>query len=86
LNRNELPIRALAIDTMFLCPPNLSMFGVNPSTHHQQKVADILFSDGHTATRPNQDGRFTVNLVTATDLSTAFSKILSVLERADALP
>jgi prepilin-type N-terminal cleavage/methylation domain-containing protein len=83
-NRNGSPIRALAIDTVFLCPPDLSVFGVNSSTHHQQKVADILFSDGHALTQPNPDGRFTVNLVTVGDLSTAFSKILGVLEQADA--
>jgi len=82
-NRNGFPIRALAIDTMFLCPPSLSVFGVNPSTHHKQQVADILFSDGHTVTRPNTGGRFTVNLVTASDLTAAFSKILGTLEQAD---
>lgn len=85
-NRNGSPIRALAIDTIFLSPADLSVFGVNSSTHHQQKVADILFSDGHTLTQPNPDGRFTVNLVTVSDLSAAFSKILSVFERADAEP
>jgi prepilin-type N-terminal cleavage/methylation domain-containing protein len=82
-NRNGSSIRALAIDTVFLCPPDLSVFGVNSSTHHQQKVADILFSDGHALTQPNPDGRFSVNLVTVGDLSTAFSKILDVLEQAD---
>jgi len=85
-NRNGAPIRALAVDTMFLCPANLSLFGVNPSTHHQQQVADILFSDGHTSTQPNQDARFTVNLVTVSDLSRAFGKILIVFENADASP
>jgi len=82
-NRNGLPIRALAIDTIFLSPSGLSVFGVNSSTHHQQKVADILFSDGHTLAVANPDGRFAVNLVTIGDLTSAFSKILSVLERAD---
>jgi len=85
-NRNGTPIRALAIDSMFLCPPNLSVFGVSASTHHQQKVADILFADGHTVTQPNPDARFTVNLVTVSDLSLAFSKILTVFERADTVP
>jgi len=82
-NRNGDPIRALAIDTMFLCPPNLSLFGVNASTHHQLKMADILFSDGHTMSQPNLDARFTVNLVTVSDLTSAFSKILTVFEQAD---
>jgi hypothetical protein len=85
-NRNDQPIRAMAIDTMFLCPPNLSLFGVNASTHHQQKFADILFSDGHTLTQPNADGRYTVNLITVSDLSAAFSKILTVFEQADTVP
>ncbi len=85
-NRNGAPIRALAIDTMFLSPADLSVFGVNSSTHHRQKVADILFSDGHTRTQPNSDGRFTVNLVTVSDLTAAFSKILNVFERADVQP
>jgi prepilin-type N-terminal cleavage/methylation domain-containing protein len=86
LNRSNVPIRALAVDTVFLCPPNLSMFGVNASTHHQQKAVDILFSDGHVVTQLNPDGRFTVNLVTIGDLTSAFSKILGVLERADTVP
>jgi prepilin-type N-terminal cleavage/methylation domain-containing protein len=85
-NRLGAPIRALALDTIFLCPADLAVFGVNPSTHHQQKVVDILFSDGHTVARPNPDGRFTVNLITVTDLTRAFSKILDVMERADAEP
>lgn len=85
-NRNGMPIRALAIDTIFLCPANLSVFGVNPSTHHRQTIADILFSDGHAVTRLNPDDRFTVNLVTVSDLTKAFSKILSVLEQADTEP
>jgi len=49
-------------------------------------VADILFSDGHTVTRPNADGRFTVNLVSASDLTSAFSLILGALEQADTEP
>ena len=82
-NRNDQPIRALAFDCLFLCPPILSLFGVNVSTHHQQKFADILFSDGHTLTQRNPDGRYTVNLITVSDLSAAFSKILTVFEQAD---
>lgn len=85
-NRNGDPIRALAIDTIFRCPPNLALFGVNSSTHHQQRVADILFSDGHTLSRSNPDGRFTVSLVTVSDLTQSFSKILGVLEQADTEP
>jgi prepilin-type N-terminal cleavage/methylation domain-containing protein len=82
-NRNGLPIRALAIDTMFLCPPELAPFNVKPRTHHQQKFADILFSDGHSVSRQNKDGRFTVDLRDFSDIRDAFNKILKVLEQAD---
>jgi prepilin-type N-terminal cleavage/methylation domain-containing protein/prepilin-type processing-associated H-X9-DG protein len=79
------PIRALALDTQFLCPPGWSGFGVTPSTHHQQQIANILFSDGHTASRPNTDGRFTVNLTLANS-EQSFSIILDAFQQADDLP
>ena len=86
LNRNGQPIRALAIDTLFLCPPALEAFNVKLRTHHQQKFAVILFSDGHVAARPNKDGRFTVDVRDYAELPDAFNRILKVLERADVEP
>jgi prepilin-type processing-associated H-X9-DG protein len=83
-NRDGLPIRALAIDTQFLCAPGMGTFGISPSTHHQQRFANILFADGHTLSRPNADQRFTVNLGDNVNLYSAFDLILKVLERADA--
>jgi len=85
-NRNGFPIRALAIDTQFLCPPDLVVYGVKPSTHHRQLFADVLFADGHVRSRPNRDQRFTENLTSYADLITAFDKILQVLEQADTEP
>jgi prepilin-type processing-associated H-X9-DG protein len=82
-NRNGLPIRALAIDTQFLCAPGLAAFGINPSTHHQRRSANILFSDGHAASRRNSQDRYTVDLGPSFDLHSAFDVILSVLEQAD---
>jgi prepilin-type N-terminal cleavage/methylation domain-containing protein len=82
-NRNGVPIRALAIDTMFLCPPDLAVFNVKPRTHHNQRFADILFSDGHAVSRPNADGRFTADLQDYAEIRSAFDKILKVLEQAD---
>ena len=82
-NRNGLPIRALVIDTIFLCPPDLATFNVKPRTHHQQKTADILFADGHAVSRLNTAGRFTVDLNNYAEIYNAFSKILKVLEQAD---
>ncbi len=83
-NRDGLPIRALAIDTMFLCPPDLASFNVKPRTHHLQRFADILLADGHASSRPNKDGRFLVDLRDYNQVRDAFNQILRVLERADA--
>lgn len=82
-NRNGRPIRALVIDTQFLCPPDLESFNIKPRTNHRQKFANTLFWDGHALSLPNRDGRFTVDLSDPADLQNAFDKILSVLERAD---
>lgn len=82
-NRNGRPVRALAIDTMFLCPPDLAQWNVKPRTHHRQRFANILFSDGHVISCLNVDGRFTVDVRDYTQVRSAFSKILEVLERAD---
>jgi prepilin-type N-terminal cleavage/methylation domain-containing protein/prepilin-type processing-associated H-X9-DG protein len=84
-NGNGQPIRALALDTQFVCPAGLAGFGVTPSTHHQQQLVNILFADGHVVARPNAGGQFTVN-VTLTDVTEAFSLILGVLEQADTQP
>jgi prepilin-type N-terminal cleavage/methylation domain-containing protein/prepilin-type processing-associated H-X9-DG protein len=85
-NRNGQPIRALAMDTIFLAPPDLVAFNVKTRTHHRQKSADILFSDGHVASRPNTGGRFTVTFNGVGELYDAFNKILGVLEQGDTLP
>jgi prepilin-type N-terminal cleavage/methylation domain-containing protein/prepilin-type processing-associated H-X9-DG protein len=83
-NRNGRPIRALAIDTLFLCPPELALFNVKVSTHHRQRFADILFYDGHVQSRQNNDARFTVDVQDYASVRNAFDKILRVLEQADA--
>ena len=82
-NRNGLPIRALAIDTLFLCPPDLASFNIKPRTHHRQRFADILFADGHALSRPNRNDRFVVDLRNYAEIRDAFDKILKVLEQAD---
>ena len=85
-NRNGQPIRALALDTQFLCSPALAPYNVLPSTHHQQAYADILFSDGHAAKRKNSGGCFVVNLGSNVNPADAFAMILTVLELADTEP
>jgi prepilin-type N-terminal cleavage/methylation domain-containing protein len=83
-NRNGVPIRALVIDTLFLCPADLAAFNVKPRTHHLQKTATMLFSDGHAFSRPNKDRRFTVDVTDYSQIRDAFNKILQVFEQADA--
>jgi prepilin-type N-terminal cleavage/methylation domain-containing protein/prepilin-type processing-associated H-X9-DG protein len=85
-NRNGRPIMALAIDTDFICPPDLEAFNVKPRTNHRQKFANILFYDGHAASRQNLTNRFTVDTSDYNQVRDAFNKILAVLEQADALP
>jgi prepilin-type processing-associated H-X9-DG protein len=83
VNRNGVPIRALAIDTQFLCSPALAPYNVLPATHHRQLYCTILFADGHTEARLNTNGRFTVTLGDNIDPTVIFGNILSVFEQAD---
>ena len=85
-NRDGIPIRALAIDTLFLSPPDLEALNVKSRTHHRQELATILFSDGHAASRPNVDNRFTVDVRDYAELRNSFDRILKVLEHADTQP
>jgi type II secretory pathway pseudopilin PulG len=86
LNREGRPVRALAIDTQFLSPPELTTFNVKSSTHHGRKLAGILFSDGSARSRRNTDERFTVDIRDYAELRDAFNKILKVFEQADRDP
>ncbi len=85
-NRNGAPIRTLVIDTQFLAPPGMATYGIWPSTHHQQRLANILYADDHTQSQLNRDGRFTVNLTGSVNLYSAFDLILKVLEAGDQEP
>ncbi len=86
MNRNGKPIRALAIDSQFLCSGDVAAYGVKPRTHHHQAIADILFTDGHVTSRPNRDRRYTLDLRSNADLYDAFNRILGLLELADEEP
>jgi prepilin-type N-terminal cleavage/methylation domain-containing protein/prepilin-type processing-associated H-X9-DG protein len=80
-NRAGIPIRAIAIDSEYLCAPDLEIFGVKSHTHHRQKVVNILYSDGHVISRNNRNERFTVDA--RTQILQSFDKILQVFEKAD---
>ena len=85
-NRQGQPLRALALDTQFLSPPDLVNFNVRPRTHPGQSFVNILFTDGHAVSRSTRDARYTVDLREYGDIRAAFDRILGVLERADAAP
>jgi prepilin-type N-terminal cleavage/methylation domain-containing protein len=83
LNRNGKPIRALALDTQFLCSSSVAAYNIKPRTHHQQQSATTLFTDGSVRSLKNRDRRYTVDLQNNADLYDAFNRILRVLESAD---
>jgi prepilin-type N-terminal cleavage/methylation domain-containing protein/prepilin-type processing-associated H-X9-DG protein len=83
INRNGKPIRALAIDSQFLCSPAVAAYNVKPRTHHKQRYANVLYFDGHVSSMSNRDHRFTLDLQTNADLYDAFNRMLQVLEWAD---
>ena len=83
-NRHGLPIRALVVDSQYLCSPDLAIFGVKPHTHHRMKMANILFSDGHAVSRNNRADRYTVDA--RTGILQSFDKILQMFEKADLEP
>jgi hypothetical protein len=83
-NREDRPIRALAMDTQFLSPPDLAAFNLKPRTHHHQRFVNILHADSSVISRRNRDERFTVDVREYGDIHDAFSRILRVFEQADA--
>jgi prepilin-type N-terminal cleavage/methylation domain-containing protein len=83
-NRDGLPIRALVIDSQFLPPPDLEEFNIRRRTHHRRATVNFLRTDGGVTGRGNRDDRYTVDLRGTGHLHTAFDRILSVLEAADA--
>lgn len=85
-NRDGVPIRTLVMDTQFLAPPDLAAFNVKSRTHHRLAFANLLRTDGSVVSRPNRDGRFTVDLREYGDIRDAFSRILKVLEAGDREP
>lgn len=83
LNRDGHAIRALVMDTQFLCPEDLKAFNVVPRTHHARKFSDVLYSDGHVQSLQNKDHRYTVDVRSYSELRATFERILAVFEEAD---
>lgn len=85
-NRNGAAIRALAMDSQFLCSDSVAMFNVKPRTHHQRQWANTLFYDGAVRAFDNRDDRFTVDVRNNADLYDSFNRILKLFENADSMP
>jgi prepilin-type N-terminal cleavage/methylation domain-containing protein len=83
-NRLGRPIRALAVDSQFLCSPSVAVFGVRKRTHHKQEAVNTLYQDGSARTLDNTSRRYTLDLQSNADLYDAFNRILRILEYADA--
>ena len=86
INRLGGAIRSLAIDVQFLAPPDLANFNITTRTHHQQRFSNVLYSDGHSVSLKNRDGRWTVNTTNYSALRSSFGRILELLEQADQEP
>jgi prepilin-type N-terminal cleavage/methylation domain-containing protein/prepilin-type processing-associated H-X9-DG protein len=80
-NRTGFPIRCLAADTQFLAPPMLAMFNVNTRTHHQQRLVNALYVDGHVSQHKNLNDRYKIDV--AVSVYDTLNRILSVLESLD---
>src|SRR5262245_36617632 len=61
-NRNGKPIRALAMDSQFLCSLTVGAYNVTPRTHHRQRYSNVLFNDGSVLSFNNHNRRFTLDL------------------------
>jgi prepilin-type N-terminal cleavage/methylation domain-containing protein len=83
-NRQGRPVRALVMDTVFACPPELGAFNVAPRSNHNGKFVNVLYVTGDVISFPNMNGRFTVDATDLNQLRQSFSMILSAFEQADA--
>jgi len=83
-NRLGTPIRALVVDSQFLCSLSVGAYNLKPRTHHKQRTANVLFNDGSVQSLNNRDGRYTLDLRNNADLYDAFNRMLRVFETADA--
>jgi len=83
-NRRGLPVRALAMDTLFECSDALDQFNVRTRTHHNNRFVNILYADGHSESRSNDDRRYSVDVRNSGQIHQSFDIILRAFEAADA--
>jgi len=80
-NRRGARIRCLVMDTQFIAPPSMAMFNLYTRTHHDQRVVNALYTDGHAETHMNTDDRYQVNL--STSVYHTLDRILTIFEELD---
>ncbi len=80
-NRRGAPIRCLVMDTQFIAPSSMAMFNLYTRTHHDQRVVNALYTDGHAETHENIDDQYQVNL--SMSVYNTLDRILSIFEDLD---
>jgi len=80
-NRRGAQIRCLVMDTQFIAPSSMAMFNLYTRTHHDQRVVNALFSDGHAKTYANTDNQYQVNL--SMSVYNTLDRILTIFEDLD---
>lgn len=81
-NRRGGAIRSLVMDTQFIAPPSMTVFNLYTRTHHDQRVVNALYTDGHVKTHDNANDRFQVNL--SLSVYNTLDRILTIFEDLDA--
>lgn len=82
MNRKGAPIRCLAMDTQFISSDFMANnFNVHTRTHHQQRVVNAVYTDGHGSTHQNVEDRFKVNL--SLSVYNTLDRILTIFEELD---
>lgn len=82
-NRRGKPIRALVMDSQFICAPGLKGFGVVTRTHHKALFTNVLYVDGSVTTFPNDKAEFNVDITGGGNAYESFDIILKAFELVD---
>jgi prepilin-type N-terminal cleavage/methylation domain-containing protein/prepilin-type processing-associated H-X9-DG protein len=82
-NRRGQPIRALVMDSQFLCAPGLKGFGVVSRTHHKHRFSNVLYTDGHVITFVNRKDVLNVDITGGDNAYDSYNMILQKFEMVD---
>ena len=82
VNRNGVAATAIFADNNFILESGSAFFDLFHRSNHDRAYANIAYADGHVEQRDNSDGRYEAD-ITGTNLLSAISVMLNVLEEAD---